>query len=63
MAACLRGGCIAPAEDGDVGAEGDAKIGTLQRSAAPGRVADHYTFGRTLGACRVKLGSAYCTVC
>lgn len=46
-----------------MGAEGDAKIGTLQRSAAPGRVADHYTFGRTLGACRVKLGSAYCTVC
>ena len=58
MATCLRGGCRAP--ETQAPAESDAVTrlqqrqralqSAIQRSAAPGRVADDYSFGHTLGA-------------
>ena len=58
---CLRGGCRAPEEqNGEARQNGEEARGAarrqrqlqsaIQRSAAPGRVADDYAFGHTLGA-------------
>ena len=58
MATCLRGGCRAPEPQAPAESDADVRLqqrqralqSAIQRSAAPGRVADDYSFGHTLGA-------------
>jgi hypothetical protein len=59
MTTCLRARCVAPAEQAALSEEElralqrqRALQSAIQRSAAPGRVADDYVFGHTLGAPR-----------
>ena len=66
MATCLRGGCRAPEPQAPAESDADARLqqrqralqSAIQRSAAPGRVADDYSFGHTLGASMRPHGSA-----